>query len=154
MRRLVTNFKKRFHGKVYDDNLWPAAYAWQIERYEGHMEKIRSSNVDVQPWIEKYHLNLWMRCKFSTLTKVDYVTNNLAESFNNWISKYKAIHVIDLVDTLRQMIMSKFLQRRMVAKQLQGKILPHIMAELTAKSFDLKYEIERNGDDRAVISVR
>jgi hypothetical protein len=27
MRHLVTNFKKRFHGKVYDENLWPAAYA-------------------------------------------------------------------------------------------------------------------------------
>jgi hypothetical protein len=26
-RHLVTNFKKRFHGKVYDENLWPAALA-------------------------------------------------------------------------------------------------------------------------------
>jgi hypothetical protein len=27
MRHLVTNFKKKFNGKVYDENLWPAAYA-------------------------------------------------------------------------------------------------------------------------------
>lgn len=28
---LVTNFKKRFHEKVFNDHLWPAAYAWTME---------------------------------------------------------------------------------------------------------------------------
>jgi hypothetical protein len=95
-----------------------------------------------------------MRSKFSTLTKVDYVTNNLAESFNNWINKIKALNIVDLVDVLNQMIMTKFDQRGTVARRLSGVIMPHVMAELNAKSFDLKYEIRRNCDDRAEVSKR
>lgn len=33
---LVNNFKKRFHGKVFDDNLWPAAYAWNPYYFNKH----------------------------------------------------------------------------------------------------------------------
>jgi hypothetical protein len=95
-----------------------------------------------------------MRSKFSTLTKVDYVTNNLAESFNNWINKIKALNIVDLVDVLNQMIMTKFDQRGTVARRLSGVIMPHVMTELNAKSFDLKYEIRRNCDDRAEVSKR
>jgi transposase-like protein len=28
MFHLVMNFKKRHHGKVFYDHLWPAAYSW------------------------------------------------------------------------------------------------------------------------------
>jgi hypothetical protein len=44
MRHLVTNFKKRFHGKVYDENLWPTTYAWQPKKYDQHMENITATN--------------------------------------------------------------------------------------------------------------
>jgi hypothetical protein len=33
--------------------------------------------------------NLTARSQFSTIFKVDYVTNNLAECFNSWIKHYK-----------------------------------------------------------------
>jgi hypothetical protein len=46
------------------------------------------------------------------------------------------------------MIMAKFDQRGTVTRRLSCVIMPHVMAELNAKSFDLKYEIQRNGGDR------
>jgi len=48
MFHLVTNFKKRFHGKVFDDHLWAAAYSWNLYLFE----KIRL------PWREKSPLQL------------------------------------------------------------------------------------------------
>ena len=30
MFHLVTNFKKRYRGKVFDDHLWAAAYSWSL----------------------------------------------------------------------------------------------------------------------------
>jgi hypothetical protein len=128
--------------------------AWQLEKFDQHMDKITASNSEVQPWINQHHPHIWMRSKFSTLTKVDYVTNNLAESFNNWINKIKALNIVDLVDILRQMIMAKFDQRGTIARGLSGLIMPHVMNELNAKSFDLKYEIRRNGEDKAEVSGR
>jgi len=28
MVHLVSNFKKRYNGKIFEDHLWPAAYSW------------------------------------------------------------------------------------------------------------------------------
>ena len=41
------------------------------------------------------------------MSKVDYVTNNLVESFNNWIKTEKVKHLDDLLDTIRQKILIK-----------------------------------------------
>jgi hypothetical protein len=52
------------------------------------------------------------------------------------------------------MIMTMFDQRGIVARRLSGVIMPHVMDELNTKSFDLKYEIWRNGDNMAEVSGR
>lgn len=36
MFHLVTNFKKRFSGQVFDDHLWAAAYSWNQYLFEKH----------------------------------------------------------------------------------------------------------------------
>lgn len=77
MRHLVTNFKKKFHGWVFDENLWPAAYTWQPEQFEEHMSKMVAANPEVHIYLAKEHPNLWSRSKFNELTKVDYVTKKL-----------------------------------------------------------------------------
>jgi hypothetical protein len=55
---------------------------------------------------------------------VDYVTNNLAESFNNWIKADKGKHMDDLMDTIRQKLLIKWNHRKKVAMKFEGKILP------------------------------
>lgn len=151
MRHLVTNFKKKFRGKVFDENLWPAAYAWQPEQFDEHMSKMIEANPDVHTYLTENHPNLWMRCKFSELTKVDYVTNNLAESFNSWIRKFKAMHVSDLADRMRQKLMVKYDQRRRIGRSMSGLILPHIYNDLKMRSHGLKYRIQRSDDDIAEV---
>jgi hypothetical protein len=41
---------------------------------------------------------------FSTITKVGYVNNNLAELFNNWVREYKMPALVEFLEKLRQMI--------------------------------------------------
>ena len=76
-----------------------------------------------------------------TICKVDYVTNNLAECFNNWIKHLKSLHLDDLVDKIRQLIMVKWNQRRKVARKLDGCILPHIIKKLKEQSRELNLEV-------------
>ena len=83
MRHLVVNFKKKFHGKVFDDHLWPAAYSWTPRGFDYHMAAIEEKKAAAIAYLNKYHSRLWSRSKYSTSSKVDYVTNNLAECFNN-----------------------------------------------------------------------
>lgn len=77
---------------------------------------------------------LWARSKFSIVSKCDYVTNNIAETFNNWIRNEKSLPIIELMDAIRQKIMKKMELRRKLAVKLIGKVLPHIMKEMHVKS--------------------
>ena len=69
-------------------------------------------------YIRNCHKKLWTRSQFSTRSKVDYVTNNLAECFNNWIKQHKCMNLDDLMDKIRQMLMSKWNQRRKIPKKI------------------------------------
>lgn len=60
---------------------------------------------DAMQYLREKHNKLWTRSQFSTLSKVDYVTNNVAESFNNWIKAEKGLNLDDFMDTLRQKLM-------------------------------------------------
>ena len=37
MRHLAQNFKKKFRGEVYDENLWPASYTCSLRKHERHL---------------------------------------------------------------------------------------------------------------------
>jgi hypothetical protein len=67
-----------------------------------------------------------MRSGFSPAIKCDYFTNNLAESFNNWIKDYKALPICDLADKYRVLVMILWDKRRRIAQKMSGKILPAV----------------------------
>ena len=53
------------------------------------------------------------------------MTNNLAESFNNWIKAEKGKHLDDLLDTIRQKILFKWNHRKKVAKKSRLEDIIH-----------------------------
>ena len=147
MRHLVVNFKKKFHGKVFDDHLWPAAYSWTPRGFDYHMAAIEEKKAAAIAYLNKYHSRLWSRSKYSTSSKVDYVTNNLAECFNSLIRKHKGLMLFQLMDKIRRKITVKFEKRRRVARKFQGRrILPSVMKELNDISRGLDIEYERIDD--------
>jgi hypothetical protein len=102
-------------------------------------------------WIEENHKHLWNRWKFSKVSKCDYVTNNVVETFNSWIRNEKSQPVIQLMDKIRQMIMEKQDIRRNLAHRLNDKILPHVTKDLNARSRNLNYVIHRGHNNTAKI---
>jgi hypothetical protein len=78
-------------------------------------------------WLDTYHSLLWYRSGFNPKIKCDYVANNIAEFFNNWIKHIKDIPVCELADQIRKKIMEFFHRRRRIACSLQGKILSAVL---------------------------
>lgn len=154
MKHLVTNFKKKFSGKVFDDNLWPAAYAWSTYFFEKHIAAMQEAKPEAISYLKKYHKRLWSRSQFSTACKVDYVTNNLAESFNNMVKDWKGLHLYDFLEKIRRWMMVKWDKRRRICMNFEGRILPHIVKELNEKSRDLDMVVTRNGDFEAEVEVK
>ena len=114
----MKNFSKRFHcfGRMY-----PAARAYREEVFTEHMTKIIKESNEVWNWLSQYHTLKWMRCVFNPDIKCDYITNNVAEVFNNWIRDIKDLPVAELADKIREMIMLLWRKRRRIGECLQGK---------------------------------
>ncbi|XP_044960337.1 uncharacterized protein LOC123411455 isoform X1 [Hordeum vulgare subsp. vulgare] len=134
VRHLYANFMKKFHGKVYTENLYPAARSFSHRKFMYHMKKIREANPTAIEYLEIHHNRLWYRCGFGEASKVDYLTNNISESFNKQIKDFKGINVLNLFDKIREIITEKFYIRGQVSKQLKGRILPHVIKQLNALS--------------------
>jgi hypothetical protein len=98
MLHLVKNFKKQYNGKIFEDHLWPAAYSWSPYFFEKHWKAMEEAYPAAMNYIRQSHNKIWARSQFWTHCKVDYVTNNLAECFNNWIKKIKGLNLDDLMD--------------------------------------------------------
>ncbi|XP_051227465.2 uncharacterized protein [Lolium perenne] len=153
MFHLVSNFKKKFHGKVFDDHLWAAAYSWNPYVFDKHWVAMEEVKPAATAYIRKWHNRLWSRSQFSTLCKVDYVTNNLAECFNNWIKHYKSLNLDDFMDKARQLIMIMWNRRRKVAKKLDALVLPHLMKRLNAMTRELNLEVVESSEILAEVTA-
>ena len=154
MLHLVKNFKKRYTGQIFEENLWPAAYSWSPYFFEKHWKLMEEAVSESMDYIRQNHTKIWSRSQFSTHCKVDYVTNNLAECFNNWIKKIKGLNLDDLLDNFRQLIMDKWDIRRDISNKMEGAILPHIIKDLREKSRNLDMNVQRSGDILGEVSVK
>lgn len=147
MYHLVQNFKKRFSGKVFDDHLWAASYSWSPYLFNKHYTAMAQAKPEAMVYLHENHKKLWTRSQYRTGSKVDYVTNNLAESFNNWIKPEKGKNIDDLLDTIRQKLLIKWNHRKRVAMKFTGKILPHIERKLREDSYNLDIEVITDSPD-------
>ncbi|CAD6254194.1 unnamed protein product [Miscanthus lutarioriparius] len=61
MFHLVTNFKKKYHGKVFDDHLWTTAYSWNPYVFEKHWLAMEKEKPAATAYLRKCHTRLWTR---------------------------------------------------------------------------------------------
>jgi hypothetical protein len=94
-------FDDHLFEKVFDDHLWASSHSWSPYMFEKRYQAMAAAKPDAMKYLQETHKKLWTRSQYKTLSKVDYVTNNLAESFNNWIKPKKGKHLDDLLDTIR-----------------------------------------------------
>ena len=138
MRHLYQNFMKHYSGDVFTDHLYPAARSYTEGMFRWHMKKFFEFAPDAIEYLEEHHSRIWYRCAFSELSKCDYLTNNVLESFNAQIKKLKGLHLHELVDRLRELIMEKRYIRKKIARQWEDGILPGVLKDLNAISKNLK----------------
>lgn len=102
------------------------------------MARIKEKCPGAIVYLDENHPYLWSRSKFSEDCKVDYINNNLSESFNNWVNKVKDLQIVEMHDKIRQMIIKKFVLRRKIAMSMEGRIIPSITKALIDQSKAIK----------------
>jgi len=138
MRHLWKNMKKSFSGELYGKNMWCAAKSFTVSKFNYFMGKIQEKDPKALEWLDENHPYVWSRSKFFEDCKVDYINNNISESFNSWVSKTKDFQIVEMHDKIRQMIVEKFLVRSKIGRNMSGVIIPAITNALNAKTKTIK----------------
>jgi transposase-like protein len=129
-KHLMDNFVKRFSGKEY---MYSASRAYRKDVNDYHIFIVKY-DPRVKHFLDTYHQLKWSRNGFNAAIKCDYITNNIAKIFNNWIKEIKDLPVCELADKLKDMIMGLWHKRRRIGQRIHGYILPVVLHVLKAQT--------------------
>ncbi|XP_071726878.1 uncharacterized protein [Rutidosis leptorrhynchoides] len=155
IRHLCSNFKKHFCGDIFSSNLWGAARTFcPIEH-----DKLLKEMFDVQEaaitYLNQNHKKIWSRSKFGTISKCDYITNNISEVFNSWIGDLRSQPVLDLLDAIREKFMVRFYKKRKLVEKWNGTLVPMAKSYINSISKNLgEYEVLRSSDNGAQVKFK
>jgi hypothetical protein len=122
--------------------------------FNWHINKILEFAPTTMQYLDTYHSRLWYRSGFSENSKCDALTNNVSESFNAQVKKYKGMLVHELVDKIRELIIEKRYLRKKLARQWTGRIIPSVINELNVISRHLTViKVVVYDDDTAEITL-
>jgi hypothetical protein len=88
------------------------------------------------------------RSGFNAAIKCDYIANNIADVYNNWIKEIKDLPVCELANKLRDVIMGLWHKRR-IGQRLEGNILPVVLHVLKAQTRGLGHLTVEHSDQFA-----
>ncbi|XP_043725510.1 uncharacterized protein LOC122672072 [Telopea speciosissima] len=159
-RHLYANFRGVYPGAMLRTAFWTAAKASTAADFQKAMGELKDINVEAHDWLMRNSPASWARHAFDHGAKSDHVTNNMTESFNQWIAPYRDKPIVTLIDQLRVQLMTRFQQRYATACSLMGTIIPAIKKKLdsieraargcTTHAAGL-YEFEVNDGNKVVV---
>jgi hypothetical protein len=142
-RHLMKNYVKKYAGAKH---MYPAVRAYRKVVHKHHKALVRC-NTEICEWLDTYHSLLWYRGNFNPAIKCDYVTDNMAESFNNWMKDIKDLPVYEVANKLREKIIELFHHRCRIGWMFEGKILSPVLRVLKARTKGLCHLSYVKGDN-------
>ncbi|KAH7860159.1 hypothetical protein Vadar_010052 [Vaccinium darrowii] len=136
-RHIFCNFKSRFPGLEMRKQFWKAARAYCRRDFNMAMDIIKEYSVDAHEYLSKLEPHEWSKHAFDDRVKSDHITNNFAESFNNWIGKLRNKPILTLLEGIRSKIMCRMQKRYQKALEwntMATQNINKLMTDLTYAS--------------------
>ncbi|XP_042487523.1 uncharacterized protein LOC122067749 [Macadamia integrifolia] len=130
-RHLYQNFQGTYHGVLLRRLFWSTTKASTPFMFEKEMNETKAINKDVHDWLLKNPPKMWFRHAFDFRCKSDHITNNMTESFNQWISSVKSKHILILINEIRKQLLEVVEPRYRMCCIYTGNITPRIQKMLT-----------------------
>ena len=80
--------------------------------------------------VEKLQKSTWARHAYEPSAKSDHITNNMTESFNNWVGDLRGKPILTMVDTLRARIMNRLQKRYLKACEWETTVTLAVVKKL------------------------
>ena len=107
-RHLYNNLRKNHPGVLIREFFWKAAKATYLQEYERIMDELKEIDKGAYNWLQDHSTTIWSRHMFRGDAMSDTVLNNMCESFNSRILKFRGKPIISMVIYLHSLVNSHF----------------------------------------------
>lgn len=151
---MYANFKLRFKDKELKDLMWGAATAYLEETHNKKMNDLRRLSNEAYDWLKNIPPQQWCKYMMSARPKCDMLSNNLCESFNNYIKEARDMPILTMLEALRRQIMCRIYTKKQWIEKYAGKVCPRIQDKLDViKNKSLQFECYLSADGRWEVTV-
>ncbi|XP_027158540.1 uncharacterized protein LOC113760170 [Coffea eugenioides] len=137
VKHMYANFKLKFKDKHLRDLMWGAARAYSPSHYESKMRELQLVAPEAHAWLSSIPANLWARHTFSPRTKCDLLSNNICESFNQYIKDAREEPLLTMFEAIRRQIMCRFQEKRDWIQKMKS----HICSRICQKNEERKKQV-------------
>ena len=96
-RHLYNNLRKNHPGVLIRELFYKATKATYKAEFDRLMDELKGIDEDAHSWLQDHSTTIWARHMFSEGGLSDTVLNNMCESFNSKILKFRSKFIITMV---------------------------------------------------------
>ncbi|XP_043720975.1 uncharacterized protein LOC122668481 [Telopea speciosissima] len=139
-RHLYNNLKSQFGGESGLRTLfWAASKAYSLHKFNMAMNEMKIVNQETYDWLMKNPVKMWARHAFDHCMKSNHITNNMTESFNQWIGVLRSKPILTLIDQVRLKLMGRLQKRYEKSCNYQDILNPRIEEKLNKLQKNVRY---------------
>ncbi|KAK2638316.1 hypothetical protein Ddye_026111 [Dipteronia dyeriana] len=133
--------------------VWNATNSNNKNAFMDEMIKLKEVNERAHGWIMQIQLKHRCVHAYDTHVKSEHTTNNITESFNSWVDKYRGYPALMLLESLRRKMMKRMYKRLEDARKWSSNLPPPVAKKLVERqdegrfmtvlcASDTKYEVK------------
>ncbi|XP_043705497.1 uncharacterized protein LOC122655361 [Telopea speciosissima] len=139
-RHLYNNFKTQFGGgPALRGYFWRASKSYNAMDFQRAMNAMKEEKPEAYEWLMKTFVCMWARLAFNHRAKSDHITNNMIESFNQWVGPLRGKPILTLVDQIRLKLMGRFQKRYAKGCTYEHVLTPRMQKTLDVLQKDVRY---------------
>ncbi|XP_062088435.1 uncharacterized protein LOC133794998 [Humulus lupulus] len=123
---IENNMIKKFGISQLRGLFWAATETANFNTFKRIMDMIKEFHSETHEWLSNIEFNHWTLIKFDTRAKVEHITNNFVESFNDWIEEHRYKPPVDLLEGLRMQQSAMMYARKKTAERWEHKLTPKV----------------------------
>ncbi|KAI4313356.1 hypothetical protein L6164_026342 [Bauhinia variegata] len=101
LKHLLNNFKAEYPHLLLRGHYWEALCSYSEMVFKKGMNGIAKIDEDAANWLTTVPINQWAIHAYAPIIKSPHITNNMFESFNKWINKFRGKTILQMLDGIR-----------------------------------------------------
>ncbi|XP_065638677.1 uncharacterized protein LOC136071386 [Quercus suber] len=126
----INKLRKNHPSVLIRDLFWKVAKTTYKQEFERAMNELKEVDEDAYNWLNAHSTTTWAGHLFSGDGQSDTVLNNMCESFNSKILKFRSKPIINILKCIRFYLMRRFQANRETILKVESELCPKIRKRL------------------------